>query len=427
MTLGCKVNTYDSEALMEIFETNGYEIVGFGEIADVYVVNTCTVTHLGDRKSRNMMRKAKHLNPDAIICAVGCYVQVSPEEVEKIDEVDVMIGTKNRHNILDYIEEHRQHKNRRSFVSNIMNEKIFEPLVISEVKGKTRAFIKIQEGCNQFCTYCIIPYARGPIRSREMADIILEVKRLVDSGYKEIVLTGIHIASYGVDLGNLDLIQLMEELNTISGLKRMRLGSIEPKFMTNERLDRLAKLETFCPHFHLSLQSGSDMVLSRMARRYTTTDYFEIVQEIRKRFPLAGITTDIMVGFPGETQQEFDETIAFVKKVGFYKIHVFKYSRRKGTKAANFCDQIDNAIKTERGHLLSEVSHALEIEFLKKNHGEKVQVLFEATIKGAVQEGHTENFIPVLYKTDKKINGNIIQLRVKYLNSELKKLVGQSF
>ncbi|MBC3899246.1 tRNA (N(6)-L-threonylcarbamoyladenosine(37)-C(2))-methylthiotransferase MtaB [Acetobacterium malicum] len=431
MTLGCKVNTYDSEAMMEIFETAGYTIVDFSEVADVYVINTCTVTHLGDQKSRKMMRKAKRINPNAIICAVGCYVQVAPDEVEKIVEVDLMIGTKNRGDILAYIDAHLQDLSQRDFVSDIMDEKIFEPLMISEVKGKTRAFIKIQEGCNQFCTYCIVPFARGPVRSRNQQQIIDEVNRVVEMGYQEVILSGIHIASYGVDqtgtdVSKTDLIDLIEALDGIEGLKRIRLGSMEPQFITPQRLKRLAGLESFCPHFHLSLQSGSDTVLKRMGRRYTTAEYLEIVNQIRAVFPLAAITTDMMVGFPGETTAEFQETLDFARAVGFYQIHVFKYSRRTGTKAAAFPDQIDETLKNARSHELSELSRELELAFIKKNDGLIAEVLFEATNDAAGYEGHTKNYVPVFLVTDEKINGRIISVRVSYSSRYADKLIGDS-
>ena len=431
MTLGCKVNTYDSEAMMEMFETAGYSIVDFSKVADVYVINTCTVTHLGDQKSRKMMRKAKRLNPHAIICAVGCYVQVAPEEVEKITEVDLMIGTKNRGDILAYIDAHLEDVNQRDFVSDIMAEKIFEPLMISEVKGKTRAFIKIQEGCNQFCSYCIVPFARGPVRSRNQQQIIDEVNRVVAMGYQEVILSGIHIASYGVDQENADgqqrdLIDLIEALDEIEGLKRIRLGSMEPKFITPERLKRLAALESFCPHFHLSLQSGSDTVLKRMGRRYSTAEYREIVNQIREVFPLAAITTDIMVGFPGETAAEFQETLDFARDISFYQIHVFKYSRRTGTKAAEFPDQIAETLKNDRSHELSELSRELELAFIKKNDGLIAEVLFEATQDASGYEGHTKNYVPVFLKTDEKINGRIIPVRVSYTSRYADKLSGDA-
>ena len=427
MTLGCKVNTYDSEAMMEIFEGAGYAIVDFSEVADVYVINTCTVTHLGDQKSRKMMRKAKRLNPEATICAVGCYVQASPSEVEKIQEVDLMIGTKNRGEILNYIDAHLKDSSNRDFVSNIMEEKIFEPLVISEVKRKTRAFIKIQEGCNQFCTYCIVPYARGPVRSRLRSDVLAEVCRVVAAGYQEIILTGIHIASYGLDHRDYDLIDLMEELDKIPGLLRIRLGSLEPKFITVARLDRLLAIKSFCPHFHLSLQSGSDSVLRRMGRHYTSAEFLNIVENIRTRFPLAAMTTDVMVGFPGETVGEFNQTMAFARTAEFYQIHVFKYSKRRGTKAAEFPNQVEETDKTQRSHLLSELSRELEVAFLKKNEGQKAKVLFEAYTKGDSHEGHTENYIPVLYNTKEKIDGTILKLWVYNTQRHPNKLTGRNF
>lgn len=424
MTLGCKVNAYDSEAMMEIFERAGYEIVDFSAVADVYVINTCTVTHLGDQKSRKMMRKAKRLNPEAVICAVGCYVQVSPEEVEKIAEVDLMIGTKNRSEILSFIAAHLKDRKQRDFVTDIMKEKVFEPLMISETKGKTRAFIKIQEGCNQFCTYCIVPFARGPVRSRNKADVVAEVKRVVAMGYQEVVLSGIHIASYGVDQGEADLIDLLEELDGIAGLRRLRLGSMEPKFINEERLQRLAALSSFCPHFHLSLQSGSDTVLKRMGRHYTTAEYLAIVNQIRSFFPLAALTTDIMVGFPGESDAEFQETLDFARAVGFYQIHVFKYSKRAGTKAAAFENQVAETVKTKRSQLLAALSRELEQAFLEKNDGQSAEVLFETTHDQNGYEGHTKNYIPVVIKTTEKIDGKIIELKLSYKDRHSNKLTG---
>ncbi len=410
-TLGCKVNAYDSQALMEIFQGAGYEIVEFSKKAHVYVINTCTVTHLGDRKSRNMLRKAKRLNPEAIVCAVGCYVQVAPEEVEKIEEVDLLIGTKNRKEILHYIDKFMADQADHNFVSNIMTEKIFEPLSIADVKGKTRAFIKIQEGCNRFCTYCIIPYARGPVRSRKSLDILEEVRRLIASGHQEIVLTGIHIASYQ-DKG--DLIDLIGAIDQIEGLKRLRLGSLEPKFLDAEKIKRLKQLRSFCPHFHLSLQNGSDSVLKRMGRSYTSEEYAAIVEKIRQAFPLAAITTDIMVGFPGETEDEFQQTLDFVKKIEFYQIHIFKYSKRKGTPAATYENQVDEGLKNSRAYRLKELQEKKEGDFLRKNAGTLKEVLIESFSEELVYEGHTKNYIPVKIMTDEQINGKIIRVKVSY-------------
>ena len=377
-TLGCKVNSYDTEAMMEIFEKAGYRIVGFAEYADVYVVNTCTVTHLGDRKSRNMMRKARRANPDAVIVAVGCYVQVAPDEVQAIEEVDLIIGTKNRADIVADIEAYQKDKTQNNFVSDIMREHHYEDLNITETKGKTRAFLKVQEGCNQFCTYCIVPFARGPVRSRPVDAVLSEVKRVAAHGYAEVVLTGIHIASYGVDLGDgVDLLSLIRAVDKVEGVKRIRLGSLEPLLLTEEFVQGLSEIKTFCPHFHLSLQSGCDTVLSRMGRKYTTAQYAEIVKRVRRAFDYPAITTDIMVGFPGETEEEFETTLAFVEQIHFYQVHVFKYSRRKGTKADAFQGQVPEDIKTERSHRLTQRARACEQDFLKANAGRKVPVLYE--------------------------------------------------
>ena len=380
-TLGCKVNSYDTEAMMEIFEKAGYRIVGFAEYADVYVVNTCTVTHLGDRKSRNMMRKARRTNPDAVIVAVGCYVQVAPDEVQAIEEVDLIIGTKNRADIVADIEAYQKDKTQNNFVSDIMREHHYEDLNITETKGKTRAFLKVQEGCNQFCTYCIVPFARGPVRSRPVDAVLSEVKRVAAHGYAEVVLTGIHIASYGVDLGDgVDLLSLIRAVDKVEGVKRIRLGSLEPLLLTEEFVQGLSEVRTFCPHFHLSLQSGCDTVLSRMSRKYTTAQYAEIVKRVRRAFDYPAITTDIMVGFPGETEEEFEATLAFVEQIHFYQVHVFKYSRRKGTKADAFQGQVPEEIKTERSHRLTQMARACEQDFLKANAGRTVPVLYELSL-----------------------------------------------
>ncbi|WP_411328376.1 MiaB/RimO family radical SAM methylthiotransferase [Eubacterium callanderi] len=388
-TLGCKVNSYDTEAMMEIFEKAGYRIVGFAEYADVYVVNTCTVTHLGDRKSRNMMRKARRTNPDAVIVAVGCYVQVAPDEVQAIEEVDLIIGTKNRADIVADIEAYQ--------------------------KDKTQN----KEGCNQFCTYCIVPFARGPVRSRPVDAVLSEVKRVAAHGYAEVVLTGIHIASYGVDLGDgVDLLSLIRAVDKVEGVKRIRLGSLEPLLLTEEFVQGLSEVRAFCPHFHLSLQSGCDTVLSRMGRKYTTAQYAEIVKRVRRAFDYPAITTDIMVGFPGETEEEFEATLAFVEQIHFYQVHVFKYSRRKGTKADAFQGQVPEEIKTERSHRLTQRARACEQDFLKANAGRTVPVLYERAKEEGVYEGHTDNYIPVVLKTIEKMNGKIIETELLYKESE---------
>ena len=419
LTLGCKVNSYDSEAMMEIFERGGYQIVDFSDFADVYVINTCTVTHLGDRKSRNMMRKARRRNPEAVIVATGCYAQVAPEEVSAIEEVDLVLGTQKRKEILNFVEAYQADHQHRNFVTDIMKDKTFEDLYITENKGKTRAFLKVQEGCNRFCTYCIIPYARGPIRSRPIDSVTEEVGRLVENGFKEMVLTGIHIASYGKDMPeDIDLLDLIKAVDAVPGVERIRLGSLEPLLLTEEFVKSLTEIKSFCPHFHLSLQSGCDTVLKRMGRRYTTEEYAAIVDRVRRYFERPAITTDIMVGFPGETDEEFETTLAFVKRIGFYQVHAFKYSRRKGTKAADFPDQVDEQIKNLRAHRLAEVAEACEDHFLRENDGAVEAVLFERRNKEGLYEGHTRNYIPVNLNSDEKIDGKILQVRVSYSQSK---------
>jgi len=332
-TLGCKVNQYETEAMEEIFEKNDYVIVNSDEIADIYVINTCTVTNLSDRKSRQFISRAKKLNKDAIIAVVGCYSQVSPDEVEKIEGVDVIIGTTERNRILELCEKAKVENQRINIVRNIKSQKEFEPINIDDIKSKTRAYIKIQDGCSQFCSYCIIPYARGPIRSRSLDEIVEETQKLANAGFKEVVLTGIHVASYGKDTDKTPLVKVLEEVGKVKGIDRIRLSSLEPTLIDENFMKSILKIGKVCDHFHLSLQSGSDTVLKRMNRKYTTSEYRNIVSIIRKYMPNAGITTDIIVGFPGETEDEFNETLDFVKEIGFSRIHVFKYSPRKGTPA----------------------------------------------------------------------------------------------
>ncbi len=410
-TLGCKVNTYDTEALAEIFEKEGYTIVNFEEKADVYVINTCTVTNLGDRKSRQMIRKAKKTNDQAVIVVAGCYAQTSPEEVYDIPEVNLVIGNKDRSGIVklvNEIQENNEHK--INAVGNIMKEQDFEDLSVYEMKGKTRGFIKIQEGCNQFCSYCIIPYARGPIRSRKPESVLKEVKNLVNSNYSEVVLTGIHVASYGKDFKGKTLIELIQEIHEIKGLKRIRLSSLEPTLLTKEFLEKLSKLSKFCPHFHVSLQSGSDSILKSMKRKYTTKEYRQYIDNLRRYFPTASITTDIMVGFPGESDIEFKETYDFAKEISFSKIHVFKYSPRHGTPAAKYPNQINGLIKEERSRELLALASELERKFYNKFIGTTREVLFEQKHdnNSSIYEGLTDNYIRVLCESKEDIKGLII-------------------
>lgn len=395
-TLGCKVNSYETDYMIERFEEKGYEIVGEEEVADVYLINTCTVTKLSDRKSRQFIRRAKHNNPDAIVAVVGCYVQVAPEEVAAIEEVDIIAGTADKYRVADMCEDFIKNKKEKKIVEvdNIMNHRIYDEVSISNVEGRTRAYIKIQEGCNNYCSYCIIPFARGPVRSRQIDDIVKEVKHISAKGYKEIVLTGIHVASYGKDIKAYGLVDVIEQVAAVEGIERVRLSSMEPTYVTADFIARMEKLDNFCPHFHLSLQSGSDTVLQRMNRKYTTADYIQAVENIRKVYPQAGITTDIIVGFPGETESEFNETLAFVEKIKFSELHVFRYSPREGTKAAEMQDQVDGNIKNARSNQLIELGKKEERRFRELYVGQEIDVLLEATSEGKV-EGYTKNYMKV--------------------------------
>lgn len=396
-TLGCKVNQYETEAMVELFKKAGYEIVDFGEFADVYVINTCTVTSFGDKKSRQMIRKAKKLNDDSIIAVVGCYSQVSPEKVMEIPGVNIIVGTNGRDRIVELVEQYKVEKVPINHVSNIMNVRKFEELEIEEYRDKTRAFLKIQDGCNRFCSYCLIPYARGPIRSREPEKVIEQVERLSKSGFKEIILSGIHVASYGKDLCRGNLVDLIEKIQCIDGIERIRIGSVEPTFFNDDTIGRLREVSKLCRHFHLSLQSGCDETLKRMNRRYTTSEYEDIVYRLREAFPGVSITTDIIVGFPGETEEEFNKTYDYLRRLELSKMHIFKYSPREGTPAAKFRDQVSPQEKERRSDLLLELSSQYESKFIGKFIGQKLSVLYEQTDKemDGYIEGHTDNYINV--------------------------------
>lgn len=422
LTLGCKVNQYETEAMMELFLKNDYEIVNEEEVADVYVINTCTVTSLSDKKSRQFIRRSRKRNKDAVIAVVGCYSQVSPEEVSKIEEVDVILGTDNRNKIVEICEDFLESKNRVNLVSDIMQVRDFEEMGIEEVEGKTRAFLKIQEGCNQYCSYCIIPYARGPIRSRKLDSIVNEVERLAKNGFKEIVLTGIHIASYGKDLGEERLIDVIEKIHAVEGIERIRLGSLEPTLITDEFMSRLSALTKACNHFHLSLQSGSDTVLKRMNRKYTTEQFRKVTEIIKKYIKDVAFTTDIIVGFPGETDEEFEETYEFVKEIGFSKVHVFQFSPRKGTPAAEHKNQVDGNIKHERSKKLIDLTNKLTTEFNRKFINKDMEVLFEecSKIKKGYMEGYTTNYIRVAVDSKEDIEGKIESVRI---NSDFEEIL----
>ncbi|MBC8588386.1 tRNA (N(6)-L-threonylcarbamoyladenosine(37)-C(2))-methylthiotransferase MtaB [Paratissierella segnis] len=424
-TLGCKVNQYETEAMEELFEKNNYSIVNENDIADIYVINTCTVTNLSDRKSRQFIRKAKRLNKNGVIAVVGCYSQVSPSEVEKIDGVDVIIGTSDRRRIVELCERAMDTNEIINVVQNIKTYKKFEKIDIDDIKSKTRAYIKIQDGCNQFCSYCIIPYARGPIRSRAIDDIIEETKKLSHAGFKEVILTGIHVASYGRDLKNIQLIDIIEQIGNIDGIERIRLSSVEPTLINEEFMKSIARVGKVCDHFHLSLQSGSNSVLKRMNRKYTSEIYKEKVELIRKYMPDAGITTDIIVGFPGETDEEFKETCDFVNEIKFSRIHVFKYSPRKGTPAAKYPDQIDGNVKNERSDKLIELGNKLAFEFMNRFKDRNLDVLFEEANKNNIDlhEGYTTNYIRVAANSNISIIGEIKSTRIVDIQNDL--LIGE--
>ena len=400
--LGCKVNAYETQAMREILEQAGYEIVPFSEWADVYVVNTCTVTNIADRKSRQMLHRARKKNPEAIIVAAGCYVQNAAREGLNPTLADIYIGndekTKLVHAIADYEKEHRM----VAHVLDINRKKEMETLQVHVSAGRARAFLKIQDGCNQFCTYCVIPYVRGRIRSASPKTVLAQVRELAAQGYREIVLNGIHLGSYGKDFDT-DLVDLLEEIEVIDGISRVRLGSLEPGFMTDDHVARLAKLKKLCPHFHLSLQSGCDSVLSRMGRRYTTADYKETVERLRKAFDRPAMTTDVITGFPGETEEEFETTHAFLKDIGFYEVHVFPYSMRAGTKAAAMDQQIPETIKKERSRILLTTVESLKCAYETSFAGETVSVLLEEEEErdGKIYwKGHTPQYMEVLCEGD---------------------------
>lgn len=401
-SLGCKVNQYETNAMAQKFIEHGYEVVEFDEYADVYIVNTCTVTNVADRKSRQMLRRAKEINKDATLVACGCYAQVAKDELKKIPEIDLIIGNNEKNDIIQIVENHISQKGAEDLVSDVMYKLDYVELGTTTYTEKTRAVIKVQDGCDRFCSYCLIPYARGHIRSRKIENVIEEIKKVVEEGINEVVITGIHIASYGRDFKgkNIGLIDLLEEINKIQGLHRIRLGSIEPTIVTDEFVERLSKLDKICDHFHLSLQSGCTETLKRMNRRYTTEEFRDVTKRLRAKFPNAALTTDIIVGFPGETDDEFNTTYEFLKDIAFYKMHIFKYSQRKGTKAAVMPNQVDGKIKEERSKKLIELSNENEYNYNKKYIGKQVEVLFEER-EGEYLKGHTTNYIVVKHKTDK--------------------------
>ena len=414
--LGCKVNAYETEAMQHLLEEAGYEIVPFTQKADVYVVNTCSVTNMADRKSRQMLHKAKKNNPDSIVVAAGCYVQTSEKEVLNDLSVDIVIGNDRKHDLVRLLEEYSL-DSVNDTVDDINDGKHdFEELFIDQTKEHTRAFIKVQDGCNQFCSYCIIPYARGRVRSRRFENVIAEVERLAANGFKEVVLTGIHLSSYGVDFEEATgLLELIQAVNAVKGIERIRLGSLEPKIVTEHFASELSKLDKICPHFHLSLQSGCDATLKRMNRKYTTKEYERGCELLRKYFVHPAITTDVIVGFPGETEEEFEQTKAYLERIHFYEMHIFKYSKRKGTRAAVMPDQIDEQIKAARSEKLIALGHDMSKEFRKFYIGKNEEVLFEEKAVIGDKEyfvGYTKEYVKVAKKTDENLENQIVSGRI---------------
>ena len=414
--LGCKVNAYETEAMQHLLEEAGYEIVPFTQKADVYVINTCSVTNMADRKSRQMLHKAKKNNPDSIVVAAGCYVQTSEKEVLNDLSVDIVIGNDRKHDLVRLLEKYSL-DSVNDTVDDINDGKHdFEELFIDQTKEHTRAFIKVQDGCNQFCSYCIIPYARGRVRSRRFENVIAEVERLAANGFKEVVLTGIHLSSYGVDFEEATgLLELIQAVNAVKGIERIRLGSLEPKIVTEHFASELSKLDKICPHFHLSLQSGCDATLKRMNRKYTTKEYERGCELLRKYFVHPAITTDVIVGFPGETEEEFEQTKAYLEHIHFYEMHIFKYSKRKGTRAAVMPDQIDEQVKAARSEKLIALGHDMSKEFRKFYIGKNEEVLFEE--KAVIDDkeyfvGYTKEYVKVAKKTDENLENQIVSGRI---------------
>lgn len=417
--LGCKVNQYESEAIAELFAEKGYEIVGIDEEADVYVINTCTVTNFGDKKSRQLIRKVKRQNENAIVAVVGCYAQTAPKELMEIAGVNLVIGTKDRAQIVEMVEQYDRANGVENHVSDIMKERVFEPLSIQKLANRTRAYLKIQDGCSQYCSYCIIPYARGPIRSREPQEVVAEVKRLAENGFKEVVLTGIHVASYGKDRRDTSLLDILKQVHEVEGIERIRFSSIEPNVVTEEFAQTMATLPKVCDHFHLSLQSGCDKTLKEMNRKYDTEKYRQAAAALRKYLPKVALTTDIIVGFPGETEEDFRESYAFAEEIGFAKIHVFPYSPKRGTPAAARKDQLLNAVKAERSHTLIQLSDKMAADFLADAVGTDAEVLYERAVGDGIYEGHTTNYMKVHGRSEVDLTNRICKTHITRAEGEM--------
>ena len=419
--LGCKVNSYEIDVMQQKLQENGYTVVPFDTLADIYVINTCTVTNIADRKSRQMLHQAKKRNPDAIVVAVGCYVQTAEEKLDQDPAIDLAIGNNRKGEIAEILERYLKEREESTLkelhkeMIDINHTDVYEEMQLKQTADHTRAYIKIQDGCNQFCSYCVIPYARGRVRSRNEEDIEQEILGLVKKGFREVVLTGIHISSYGIDRGGVQLLPLLQRIAKIDGLERIRLGSLEPRIITRDFLDGIAGIKQICPHFHLSLQSGCDETLKRMNRRYSAAEFLDGVKMIRSYYPEAAITTDVIVGFPGETEAEFESSKAFLEEVEFYEMHVFKYSVRKGTRAAVMPDQVPDPIKTSRSETLLKLEAEMSHKYRSRYLGKVVSVLFEEPqmIDGRIyQVGHTPTYLKVAYQTEEDLSNRILEGRI---------------
>lgn len=413
--LGCKVNAYETEAMQELLEKNGYEIVPFKEGADIYIINTCTVTNMADRKSRQMLHKAKKMNPDAVVVACGCYVQAQAENGEIDECIDIVVGNNKKKDIIEILAEYEESKQPTKEVLDINHTNEYEEMNLTKTAEHTRAYLKVQDGCNQFCSYCIIPYARGRVRSRSYESVIAEVQKLAENGYKEVVLTGIHLSSYGIDMDD-SLLHLILGIHEIEGIERIRLGSLEPRIITEEFVQTISSLPKMCPHFHLSLQSGCDATLKRMNRRYSAQEYYEKCELLRKYFEHPALTTDVIVGFPGETEEEFAESKAFVEKVNFYETHIFKYSKRAGTRAAVMPDQVPEEIKTKRSNELLELGRKKQAEYEAKLVGTTQEVLMEEAVEidgETYMVGHTKEYVKIGQKTLENLSNQVVNVEIK--------------
>ena len=421
-TLGCKVNAYETEAIWQMFKKADYKRVEFEEEADVYVINTCTVTNTGDRKSRQMIRRAIRRNPDAVIAVTGCYAQTSPAEVAAIPGVDVVVGTQGREKLIDYVEQYMREREPINAVGNIMKQRKFEELDVPSFSDQTRAYLKIQEGCNNFCTFCIIPWAKGLSRSRQPENVLKQARQLVDAGYKEIVLTGIHTGGYGDDFEDYKLADLLWDLDKIEGLKRIRISSIEASQIDDRVIEVLNASEKMCRHLHIPLQAGDDAVLKRMRRKYTTEEYREKIMKLHEAMPDVAITTDVIVGFPGETEEQFERGYRFIEDLKMYQLHVFPYSKRTGTPAARMPDQVPEEVKHERVRKLIELSKRLTVKYARRFVGEVVEVIPEQPFKedpdSGLYMGYSDNYLQVVFPADPEWVGKVCRVKIDRVDPE---------